>query len=130
MGKEFYAKGANVQLGPGMCIARVPKNGRNFEYMSGEDPYLGYTLVKGAIDGIQSQGVIANAKHFVLNSEWSPSSSAQIVPHCCHSFTIRTDQETNRDSIDVQIDERTLYEIYMPPFKGAIDANVGSFMCS
>jgi beta-glucosidase len=73
--------------------------------MSGEDPFLGYTLVKGAIDGIQSQGVIANAKHFVLNN-----------------------QETNRNSIDVQIDERTLYEIYLPPFKGAIDANVGSFM--
>ena len=39
-------------------------------------------------------------------------------------------QETQRNSIDVQIDERTLYEIYLPPFKGAIDANVGSFMCS
>ena len=38
-------------------------------------------------------------------------------------------QETKRNSIDVQIDERTLYEIYLPPFKGAIDANVGSFMC-
>ena len=38
MGKEFYAKGANVQLGPGLCLARVPRNGRNFEYLSGEDP--------------------------------------------------------------------------------------------
>jgi|TARA_B110000211_G_C13803984_1_gene431850 beta-glucosidase len=35
MGKEFYAKGANVQLGPGLCLARVPRNGRNFEYLSG-----------------------------------------------------------------------------------------------
>jgi hypothetical protein len=42
MGKEFYDKGANVQLGPGLCLARVPRNGRNFEYLSGEDPYLGY----------------------------------------------------------------------------------------
>jgi beta-glucosidase len=41
MGKEFYAKGANVQLGPGLCLARVPRNGRNFEYLSGEDPFLG-----------------------------------------------------------------------------------------
>lgn len=36
MGKEFFAKGANVQLGPGVCLARVPRNGRNFEYLSGE----------------------------------------------------------------------------------------------
>ena len=107
MGKEFYAKGANVQLGPGMCIARVPKNGRNFEYMSGEDPYLGYKLVQGAVKGIQSQGVIANAKHYVLNN-----------------------QETERNSISSDIDERTLYEIYLPPFEGAVEADVGSFMCS
>merc|ERR1719453_1638965 len=69
MGDEFYRKGANVQLGPGMCIARVPRNGRNFEYLSGEDPFLGYTLVQPAIKGIQSKNVIANAKHYVLNSQ-------------------------------------------------------------
>ena len=38
MGKEFRAKGSNVQLGPGVCLARVPRNGRNFEYLSGEVP--------------------------------------------------------------------------------------------
>jgi len=62
MGDEFYRKGSNVQLGPGMCIARVPRNGRNFEYISGEDPYLGYVMVQPVINGIQSQGVVANAK--------------------------------------------------------------------
>ena len=41
MGKEFFGKGSNVQLGPGVCLARVPRNGRNFEYISGEDPFLG-----------------------------------------------------------------------------------------
>ena len=45
MGAEFYGKGANVQLGPGMCLARIPRNGRNFEYISGEDPHLGSVLV-------------------------------------------------------------------------------------
>jgi beta-glucosidase-like glycosyl hydrolase len=55
MGKEFFAKGANVQLGPGLCVARVPRNGRDFEYLSGEDPFLGYTLVKPVITGIQGQ---------------------------------------------------------------------------
>eukprot|EP00759_Apiculatamorpha_spiralis_P017422 PhF_6_TR2342/c0_g1_i1/m.4190/K05349/bglX; beta-glucosidase len=107
MGKEFYLKGANVQLGPGVCLARVPQNGRNFEYLSGEDPFLGYTLVKPVIHGIQSQGVIANAKHYVLNNE-----------------------ETNRGSISEVADERTRFEMYYQPFIGAVEANVGSFMCS
>ena len=62
MGAEFRAKGANVQLGPGVCVARVPQNGRNFEYVSGEDPFLGYTLVQPLVEGIQSQKVVANAK--------------------------------------------------------------------
>ncbi len=69
MGKEFAGKGANVQLGPGVCVARVPQNGRNFEYLSGEDPFLGYTLVQPVVRGIQSQGVIANAKHYALNNQ-------------------------------------------------------------
>ncbi len=60
--KEFKGKGANVQLGPAMNIARVPQNGRNFEYISGEDPFLGGAMVAPAVKGIQSMGVIANAK--------------------------------------------------------------------
>ena len=68
MGAEFWGKGANVQLGPGVNVARVPRNGRNFEYISGEDPFLGYILVQPAVQGIQAQGVIANAKHYVLNN--------------------------------------------------------------
>ena len=68
MGAEFRAKGANVQLGPGLCLARVPTNGRNFEYLSGEDPFLGFTLAAAAVRGIQGQGVLANAKHWVNNN--------------------------------------------------------------
>ena len=41
MGAEFKGKGANVQLGPGLCVSRIPNNGRTFEYLSGEDPVLG-----------------------------------------------------------------------------------------
>lgn len=76
-----------MQLGPGACISRVPNNGRTFEYglnyfvmgypllssfvryVSGEDPFLGYTLVQPVVKGIQSQGVIANAKHYVNNNQ-------------------------------------------------------------
>ena len=49
MGAEFAAKGANCQLGPGLNVARVPQGGRNFEYMSGEDPLLGAELVGPAV---------------------------------------------------------------------------------
>lgn len=107
MGREFYGKGANVQLGPGLNLARVPLNGRNFEYMSGGDPVLGYTMVKPLIAGIQSEGVIANAKHWVENN-----------------------QETDRDTVSANVDERTRHELYYQPFEGAIEAGVGSFMCS
>ena len=97
MGKEFYGKGANGQLGPGVCLARVPKNGRNFEYLSGEDPFLGYTLVQPVVKGIQSQGIIANAKHYALNN-----------------------QETNRGTVSDNADERTRFEMYYPPFQVCI----------
>eukprot|EP00931_Biecheleriopsis_adriatica_P075811 TRINITY_DN49598_c0_g1_i1.p1 TRINITY_DN49598_c0_g1~~TRINITY_DN49598_c0_g1_i1.p1 ORF type:complete len:727 (-),score=142.39 TRINITY_DN49598_c0_g1_i1:78-2258(-) len=107
MGKEFKAKGSNVQLGPALCVARVPWNGRNFEYLSGEDPYLGATLVKSAVKGIQDQKVVANAKHWVNNN-----------------------QETNRMAVSEEVDERTRFEVYYPPFEAAIEADVGSFMCS
>ena len=107
MGKEFFDKGANVQLGPGVCVARIPRNGRNFEYLSGEDPHLGYILVQPVINAIQGQQVVANAKHYVNNN-----------------------QETNRHFVSENVDERTRFEMYYPPFKGAIEAGVGSMMCS
>ena len=107
MGTEFLEKGTNIQLGPGLCVNRVPTCGRAFEYLSGEDPYLGYVLAQPVVRGIQSQGVLANAKHWVLNS-----------------------QETDRQGDDALVDERTRFEIYYPPFEGAIEAGVASMMCS
>ena len=71
MGREFYGKGANVQLGPGLCLARVPRNGRNFEYLSGEDPFLGYTLVQPVISGIRSQRVVLSEAAATLDSQTS-----------------------------------------------------------
>lgn len=68
MGQEFHAKGANLQLAPGLDVNRIPTAGRNFEYISGEDPYLGYALGFQAVKGIQDQKVMANAKHFIDNS--------------------------------------------------------------
>ena len=57
MADEFVAKGVNVFLGPGVNVARTPLNGRNFEYVSGEDPYLGSELVRPLVRGIQSKGM-------------------------------------------------------------------------
>ena len=90
-----------------MNFNRVPTNGRNFEYITGEDPFLGATMVYPAIKGVQSNGVIANAKHFAFNN-----------------------QETNRVTVSAIVDERTRFEIYYPAFQAAVDAGVGSFMCS
>ena len=107
MGQEFYGKGANIQLGPGLCLARVPRNGRNFEYVSGEDPFLGYHMSAAVTKGIQSEGVIATAKHYVNNN-----------------------QETDRGAVIEVVDERTNFEMYYPPFEGSISAGLGAIMCS
>ena len=107
MGEEFVGKGANVQLGPGVNVARVPLNGRNFEYVSGEDPYLGATLIQPLVRGIQSNGIIANMKHYINNN-----------------------QETNRGNVSANDDERTRMEMYATPFGAAVEAGVLSTMCS
>ena len=106
MGAEFKSKGANVQLGPGLNVARVPGGGRNFEYMSGEDPHLGAAMGAPTVRGIQSRGVIATAKHYVLNN-----------------------QEEQRGNMSSDVDERTLRQIYLPPFAAAVEAGVGAIMC-
>jgi beta-glucosidase len=108
MGEEFIGKGANVFLGPGLNVARVPLNGRNFEYISGGDPYLGASFARPLIEGVQSnKGLIANAKHFIFNN-----------------------QEIDRTTDSSIVSEKAKWEIFYPPFQGAVDAKVGSFMCS
>jgi len=107
MGREFKGKGANVQLGPGIGLARVPVAGRNFEYLCGEDPFLGVRLVDPVVRGIQSQGVIANAKHFVNN-----------------------EIEDMRQTVDAVVAERVQFELYYPVFQAAVDAGVLSVMCA
>ena len=107
MGKEFKDKGANVQLGPGIGIARVPTAGRNFEYLCGEDPYLGAILAEPVVKGIQENGVIANAKHYINN-----------------------EIENSRKEVSANVNERVRFELYYPPFQAAIKAGVLSVMCS
>ncbi len=106
MGAEIRGKGANVHLAPMMNLTRVPQAGRNWEGY-GEDPYHSAQMASFEVVGIQSQGIIATAKHFICN-----------------------EQETDRKSVDVQIDDRTLHEIYLPPFKACVKAGVGAVMSS
>jgi beta-glucosidase len=107
LGWEAWHKGINVQLAPGVEIDRVPLNGRNYEYM-GEDPYLSGQGGAAEVRGIQSNPVIATVKHFIANS-----------------------QETNRMTDSSDVDERTLEEIYAPPYEAAVrQGQAGSVMCS
>jgi hypothetical protein len=106
MGEEEHDKGVMIQLGPMMNMARVGGGGRNFEGF-GEDPYLASELAAADVRGIQSQKVVATAKHFVGN-----------------------EQETNRMTENSVIDERTLREIYEAPFEASVNAGVGAVMCS
>ncbi len=96
IGEEARYRNKTVLLGPGVNIYRTPLNGRNFEYM-GEDPYLAGRMVVPYVQGVQENGVAACVKHFALNNH-----------------------EVNRHTTNVIVDDRALYEIYLPAFKAAV----------
>lgn len=96
IGEEALFRNKNILLGPGVNIYRTPLNGRNFEYM-GEDPYLAGKMVVPYIHGVQGNGVAVCVKHYALNN-----------------------QEFNRHTTNAILDDRTLYEIYLPAFKAAV----------
>ena len=118
MGAEFRAKGANVQLGPGLNVARLPQEGRNFEYISGEEAALGAALAGPVVQGIQSQGIIAVAKHYILNSQEYDRGSPNVGPILVGA------------PVSEVASERVRWEVYMRPFEAAVAAGVGSVMCS
>ena len=96
IGEEALYRKKTVLLGPGVNILRHPLGGRNFEYM-GEDPYLSATMVVPYVQGVQSKDVAVCVKHFALNND-----------------------EIHRHSVNVNVDDRALYEIYLPAFKAAV----------
>ncbi len=104
IGEEARYRNKHVLLGPGVNIYRTPLNGRNFEYM-GEDPYLASVLVVPYVKGVQSNGVAACVKHYALNNN-----------------------ELNRHTSNVSVDERALREIYLPAFKAAVDSGAWTIM--
>lgn len=107
LGDECQAEGVAVLLGPGANIKRSPLCGRNFEYFS-EDPYLSTEMATAYIKGVQSRGVGTSLKHFALNN-----------------------QEHRRMSTSAEVDERTMREIYLASFEGAVkNAKPWTVMCS
>ncbi len=105
IGQDARARGVHILLGPGVNIYRSPLCGRNFEYF-GEDPYLVSETAVSMVAGIQSQGVMACAKHFAANN-----------------------QEWDRYNVSSDVDERTLHEIYLPSFEKSIcRAGMGAVM--
>lgn len=96
IGEEARYRNKTVLLGPGVNIYRTPLNGRNFEYM-GEDPHLAGRMVVPYVRGVQQNGVAACVKHYALNN-----------------------QELNRHTTNVAVDDRALHEIYLPAFKAAV----------
>jgi len=105
--REFLGKGANVLLGPSVNVHRTAYGGRNFEYLSGEDPHLGSRLTKAYIKSLQDEGVMAVVKHFAFN-----------------------EQETARGHESSNVDDRTAWELYYPPFEAAVEAGASAVMCS
>ena len=107
IGEECIKEDVSIVLGPGANIKRSPLCGRNFEYFS-EDPYLASKMAAAHIRGVQETGVGTSLKHFAVNN-----------------------QEAFRMTIDVKADERTLREIYLAAFEGAVkEGKPATVMCS
>lgn len=105
MAREHWSAGADVILAPTINVLRHPRWGRAQETYSEDTVHLG-ALGVAFIQGVQSEGVIASAKHYAANSI-----------------------EDTRHTVDVQVDERTLREVYLPHFRRAVqEAQVGSVM--
>ena len=103
MGKEGRLRGKDIILGPAINIQRLPVGGRTYEYLS-EDPVLSARLSVEYTKGSQEAGTAVCLKHFALNN-----------------------QETERGSVNVIADERTMREIYLKPFEAAVKE--GGAMC-
>ena len=103
MGREGRLRGKDIILGPAINIQRLPVGGRTYEYLS-EDPVLAARLSVEYTLGSQDAGTAVCLKHYALNN-----------------------QETNRGSVDVIADERTMREIYLKPFEAAVKE--GGAMC-
>ncbi|CAL8576254.1 hypothetical protein XPA_002144 [Xanthoria parietina] len=120
MGQEHRGKGVDVQLGPvAGPLGRAPTSGRNWEGFS-PDPALTGVMMAQTIQGIQQAGVIACAKHFIVNEQEHFRQAGEAVGY---GYNIT-------DSLSSNVDDVTMHETYLWPFADAVRAGVGSIMCS
>ena len=107
IGRELRAEGYSMSLGGGVNLTREPRNGRTFEYQ-GEDPLLAGTLVGNFVNGVQSEHIIGDLKHYAVN-----------------------DQESGRNAVNANIDKRSMRETDLRAFEIALQiSDAGAFMCS
>ena len=97
MAREARLRGKDMILGPAINIQRIPTGGRTYEYLS-EDPFLSSRLAVGYTKGAQDNGAAVCLKHYALNN-----------------------QENNRGTVNAIIGERAMREIYLPPFRAAVE---------
>jgi beta-glucosidase len=127
VGNEARDKGNDVLYGPTLTVMRTPLAGRTFQGL-GEDPFLASRMGVGLIDGIQSEGVIADANIYVANNQEGQDPSGQSgMP----GVPLGGGTLGSRYLIDANVEERTLREVYLPPFEAAVkEAGVGTVMCA
>ncbi|MGW2228245.1 beta-glucosidase [Streptomyces formicae] len=111
MGREGRTLGQDVLLAPQIELSRTPFFSRNKD-QSGEDPYLNALIGAAQVEGVQAQGMLAQAKHFLANNQR------------LHEF----DREQPENSYDFVVDERTLHELYLPAFEAVVRAGCASVM--
>lgn len=120
IGEEHKGKGINVVLGPATGpLGRTPTGGRNWEGFS-PDPYLSGVGIAETVKGIQDAGVIATAKHYIVNEQ---EHFRQVGEWVDRGYNISAALSSN-------VDDKTMHELYLWPFADAVRAGVGSVMCS
>jgi beta-glucosidase-like glycosyl hydrolase len=122
IGKEFQGKGVHFALGPMMNIDRNARHGRNWEGF-GSDPYLSGENSFYYVQGVQDQGVVATAKHYICNEQET---------NRFHEALGSTQglKAVGSQGYSANLDDKTIHEIYLWPFASSVAAGVGSVMCS
>ena len=122
IGREFRGKGVHFALGPMMNMDRNARHGRDWEGF-GADPYLSGENAFAYVQGVQDQGVVATAKHYICNEQETNRNPG---------FLARENRvnPNARIAYSANLDDKTMHEIYLWPFASSVAAGLGSIMCS